>query len=180
MKLHIVYNYKDRFPGLKGSDLTDELIRMLLRDKDGGPLNIIRTERGKPYDKDRRIFFSVSHTHDVFGLAEADFEIGMDLQKKGSRNLKKIAERFFVDEEISALENLPQSSYEREFMRIWTRKEALVKYRGAGLKDVLGREQVLDREDVRFIDFELEQGITGALCIPAGEKDDKISISYGE
>ena len=180
MKLHIVYNYKDRFPMLKGSDLTDELIRLLLKDRDGGPLNINRTENGKPYDQSGSVFFSVSHTHDVFGLAEADFELGLDLQKNGSRDVRKIARRFFVEEEISSLKNLPQASCEREFLRIWTRKEALVKYMGAGLKDVLSREQVLDRGDVRFIDLELEQGITGALCIPAGEKDDEVSISYGE
>ena len=173
MKLHIIKNYRDRFSQLKGSELTDALVSMLMSEDGNDGFHLARTEKGKPYDKEGRVFFSVSHTDSIFGLVMASFNIGLDLQKPEKKDYTKIALRYFMDDEIEALE-------QEGFLKLWTRKEALSKYMGVLLSDVLSNESVINRKHEGFIDLELENGIVGSICVPAEEEDNEISISYRE
>ena len=180
MNLHIIKNYRDLFPELKGRALTDEIVRMLMKDEGAEDFTLVRSEKGKPYDADGRIRFSLSHTGDIFGLVVADFNIGLDLQRPGQYNYRKLADRFFTEDEIRSIGDHDDSMFMKDFLKIWTRKEALSKYRGTGLSDVLSGESVLEVREAGFIDFELADGTVGSVCVPAEERDNEISISYRE
>lgn len=66
-------------------------------------------------------------------------EVGVDLEqlRKGA-DFRGLAERFFSEPERQALLEVPDPLFPREFLRVWTRKEAYLKARGTGLALPLG------------------------------------------
>ena len=175
MKLHVIYDYKSKHPGLKGRDLTDALIRGCLGREDAV---IERTEEGKPYVCGGP-FISVSHSMDTFALLVSDRETGLDIQYARDVKTEKIAERYFTPEEA---EKAASDSTGAGFFELWTRKEAYGKYLGTGLADIIKTEQVLSRDDVTFRDIRLGDGCFCAVCTGTeeGDRTDEIQISYGE
>jgi len=161
IRLYLLEGYKDLYPRLSAGRLTDRILTDILEGEGVSAPVIHRTENGKPYVDEEGVFFSVSHSGSIFACALSSFDIGLDIQDREPRSPEKISERYFTQEERK-----------HPFRRIWTRKEALIKYMGVTLKDVIASETVLDREDVRFIDLEMEDDIVGCLCIPAGENGD--------
>ena len=79
--------------------------------------------------------FNLSHSH---GLALFAFtlgrEVGVDLELvRTTLRSDSLAERFFSPQEVAALRALPESAQKEAFFHCWTRKEAYIKARGAGL-----------------------------------------------
>ena len=79
--------------------------------------------------------FNLSHSH---GLALFAFtlrgEVGVDVEYiRPSLREMDLAQRFFSPQEVDALRALPKSSQREMFFHCWTRKEAYIKARGAGL-----------------------------------------------
>lgn len=123
------------------SGSTDEGIARAYRNTFAGDVpKIARTERGKPYFSDRPdIHMSVSHSGKYFVCAFSTSPVGVDIQehvlRKGENTesaaprLKKIAARFFHPDEKEYIE---KDTFER-FYRVWTAKEAFVKYTGKGI-----------------------------------------------
>jgi|GEM_PF-1644896 len=107
---------------------------------------------------DISLFFSLSHSADMIICAVACFNIGVDCQKRNIENIencKKIAKRFYTEQENEFLnsilgqddleksedteenfeETVKEESYINNFFRIWTKKEAYIKYTGKGLAE---------------------------------------------
>jgi 4'-phosphopantetheinyl transferase len=81
------------------------------------------------------LHFNVSHSN---GLALFAFtlcgEVGVDVEYiRPSLREMDLAERFFSPQEVAALRAFPESSQREMFFRCWTRKEAYIKARGAGM-----------------------------------------------
>jgi 4'-phosphopantetheinyl transferase len=79
--------------------------------------------------------FNVSHSggHLLIGLA-AGGQLGVDIERKISMaDMLELARGHFSIPEIATLESLPREERSAAFLRIWTRKEALLKALGAGL-----------------------------------------------
>ena len=182
MKLHIIHDYKNIYPDLRGKELTDALVRDCLGIKDAV---IERTEKGKPYVRvpedsgNMAPFISVSHDGDTFALLVSDSEAGLDRQYARGIQTDRIAARYFTAEEA---EQTAGDETADRFFELWTRKEAYSKYIGTGLEQIMRKEQVLDRDDVRFTDIRLEDGAFCAVCTgkEEGDQSDEIQISYGE
>ena len=172
MRLYIIYHYKEWFPEIKGKSLTDALIRDCLGREDAV---VTRTEKGKPVVDG--VCISVSHSVDTFALLVSESNVGVDIQY--ARNVKsdRIAARYFSDREAAYIEE--DESGDR-FFEIWTRKEAYSKYTGKGLEQIMGKVEVLAREDVAFTDIRLEDGCYCAVCTgkEKGAETDEIQISY--
>lgn len=183
MKLYIITNYKKRYPELNGSKLTDALIKTCIDKPD---LEISRTVKGKPYCEG--MHFSVSHSMDVFACVFSDENIGLDIQHKRNVKAEKIAGRYFTDEELKLIEE--EQHEHKEFFRLWTRKEAYCKYTGEGLSQILRKVDVINREDVYFIDLMIEdeqneEDCFCAICVKNGDRQeakgdiiDEIQITY--
>jgi len=160
MELYIIENYKERYPDLKGSDLTNELIKDCLTEYGIQDPKVLRTAKGKPY-VESDVHLSVSHSGDYFICIIADKPVGIDVQERKSNKASKIAERYFSDLEREYVEE----NGENGFFTVWTRKEAYSKMTGEGLAEIIRGTEVLDRDDVIFTDFHLGDGIWCSYCI---------------
>lgn len=79
--------------------------------------------------------FSLSHSHDCIAIAIADSgPIGIDVEKiRSGTSMDAIIQRFFKPVEREAWETLLAADCEPAFLRLWTRKEAILKALGLGL-----------------------------------------------
>ena len=162
MEIRIYEDYREMFPDLKGSELTDRLLSHALNESGFPNQVILRTEKGKPYVTGREdIFISASHSKNLFACCIGDRPLGIDLQHGRSLDPEKIAGRYFAKEETERVQRLGIS----EFFRLWARKEAFSKYTGNGLADVMAGISVLDRTDVEFLDFQWEKDVYCSCCI---------------
>lgn len=82
-------------------------------------------EHGKPY-LEHGPFLSVSHSRRYSVLAVSENEIGIDIEMHNVFN-QRVAERCFTEEE----QKFAKSSTEN-FQKIWTAKEAVLKFLGTG------------------------------------------------
>jgi 4'-phosphopantetheinyl transferase len=83
--------------------------------------------------------FNVSHAGGVALYAMTrGREIGVDIEATRTEiETERIAARFFSPREIATLRSLPPEQRHDAFFRCWTRKEAYVKARGAGITTAL-------------------------------------------
>ena len=86
-------------------------------------------ENGKPYLADNPdIYFSITHSDKWVFLAVADCEIGIDAQTP-RKVCPRLAARSTSSEELAWV----KENTEPHFTRLWTMKEAYLKYTGTGL-----------------------------------------------
>ncbi len=114
-------------------------------------LSVAREERGKPYFPNLPwLYFSVSHSGDLFACAMSETPIGLDIQEHilrkneteedAMRRHIKIAERFFHPDERQYISNDPL----RRFYKIWTAKESYVKLIGTGIDSSFSQFNIFD------------------------------------
>jgi 4'-phosphopantetheinyl transferase len=101
---------------------------------------------GKPMlaGKEAKLQFNLSHSCDLALIAISEaFEVGVDVEQiRPMENLAKLAERFFMASEASALAALSEETRTAAFFRVWTRKESLLKATGIGIANGLQRAEV--------------------------------------
>ena len=104
-----------------------------------------RGPKGKPYLggelSDHRLHFNISHSGAQVMLAMVlDDEIGVDLEQLNLRTgCERVARRAFSQAELAQLGDLQSSVGRRQFFRMWTAKEAVVKCSGDGIHSGLAR-----------------------------------------
>ena len=94
---------------------------------------------GKP--EAEGICFNLSHSGNVVICAASKDNVGCDIEKIGSAP-KRVAERFFCEDEIDWIESFANEDKNREFFRIWTMKESYLKMTGEGLRTALNSFRV--------------------------------------
>ena len=83
-----------------------------------------------------RLRFNLSHSADLALIAvAADADVGVDLECVREENYAEIARHFFSSGEVDQLNTVPRHLQARAFFNCWTKREAYVKARGAGLTD---------------------------------------------
>lgn len=111
--------------------------------REPGAVEVVAAPGGKPVlvpesgdGGVRTLAFSVGHSGDLYGVAIGRCaSVGFDIERRRSvPRAAAIARRWFGDRESGGLEGLAGEDLEREFMRLWTGKEALAKRHGAGLR----------------------------------------------
>lgn len=103
-------------------------------------------EYGKPYFAGNESFgFSISHSSGTVLAAVTDGNIGADIEHCDRRSDRLIKKCCTLDER-EYLETVPDKN--REFMRLWTRKEALSKLDGRGIAMGFGSVSVLSDERI--------------------------------
>ena len=117
---------------------------------------------GKPFIKGREaLFISASHSGEYFVCAISDAPVGIDVQEEREGRLSRISKRYFSAEEQAYVKERGEAG----FFSLWTRKEAYAKYTGRGLEEIMKGTSVLGREDVDFVDFQIEKGIYCSCCV---------------
>jgi 4'-phosphopantetheinyl transferase len=144
---------------------------------------------GKPFlandSNSQNLQFNLSHSGDLAMFAFASgIEIGVDVEQMRQDPVEdEVAERFFSDTEVRAFRSVPERERQIAFFNCWTRKEAYIKAKGAGLSLKLdqfsvslipGEQPVLlqtsfdpDPSRWRLHSFVPAPGYVGALAIPA-------------
>ena len=137
---------------------------------------------GVPCDDGSNLMFSMSHTKALtfIGFCKGR-RLGVDIEKvRPVRHLLHLAEYAFASEESEWLSSLPPENVEIAFIRLWTRKEAVVKYYGGSVSGDMSRFSVplesatgmfyisprleCNSADLSLIDIEFKSGTYGALC----------------
>ena len=84
-------------------------------------------------------YFSLSHTEGMVGLAAADFEVGLDIERISAlpsiATLLAVAERFFPAADFARIATAPPEEAPLLFARSWTRLEAVLKAEGRGFTE---------------------------------------------
>ena len=117
-------------------------------------------EHGKPY-LEGGPYFSISHCKAGIAVAIDDAPIGIDIETIRHAN-EDLVERTMNEKERLGIKELGM----REFTRLWTQKEAIVKAEGTGIYSFEQLQTILDN---------------GHWTLDTFEKDNYIySIAYGQ
>ena len=100
-------------------------------------------DRGKPrlVGAPTPFAFNLSDADDHIAVAFAlGCEVGVDIERADRRTTEplRFARRVLSDAERSALDGLDDDAFQRGLIRCWTRKEAVLKASGHGLRRELG------------------------------------------
>lgn len=90
---------------------------------------------GKPLLNCEPIKFNISHANDyaLFIFAK-NYHVGIDVESvRNDFDFIAIAQKFFSQQEIAALLNIPQEQQIQAFFNCWSRKEAFIKGIGTGI-----------------------------------------------
>lgn len=146
-------------------------------------------ENGRPYLKNRAdIHFSMSHSGERVMCAVSLGEVGCDVEKIKSPNLK-VAKRFFHAEEYEYLLSLNTEEERRQaFFRLWTMKESVIKMTGQGMKMPLSKMLIRlgdgesktrligEFEKVYVKEYDLQDGYRYACCGQEETFDDQMRM----
>lgn len=122
---------------------------------------VSRTDFGKPYVEKENIYFSISHSRNVWLCAFSTIEIGIDLEFFADKDFEKIANRFFSENERQYLKENKLCvdkncddcglDYKKSFFDIWVRKEAAAKLSGSGLfKNGIDAIETVEQKNAAF------------------------------
>ena len=133
-------------------------------------------ENGRPYFCDRMCDFNITHTQNHVFCAiiegEEPTRIGIDaedLNRPDFLNLDEMVARWFGENEKSVFLASPTKE---TFLRLWTRKEAYVKYTGEGLKSLSKIDTVSLEADGEVCFFDYREGdILLSVCAPRGTEE---------
>ncbi|MEU4294147.1 4'-phosphopantetheinyl transferase superfamily protein [Kribbella sp. NPDC026596] len=128
------------------------IVRRLLAARFLSPAAKVRLDRtcpdcGKPHGKVRAdgVELSVTHSGDLVGVAIGDHPVGLDVEKiDPGMDVDGVARMALAPEEVQELRRYDGIERVRAFTTYWTRKEAVVKATGDGLRTDLRRVAVPD------------------------------------
>ncbi len=132
---------------------------------------ILREEKGKPFFKESNVCFSISHSGDKWACMVGPAPCGLDIQEDKPCDYRSLTERFFdsgaLGKVIQAEEDGGENAGRREFLRLWTEREARGKFTGEGF---------FHKGELKGFVHEVELGkdIFCAYC--TGEKGDRVEL----
>ena len=98
----------------------------ILRERHKTTAPVKETEHGKPYLEGNPLYFNLSHSGGMIALAVSDHEVGVDLQQRS-------------DVPPAVRRRLSEQENQEDFFRLWTAKEAYVKFLGETLASYYSR-----------------------------------------
>lgn len=108
----------------------------------GSAIDMLETdENGKP--KVKGLCFNLSHSGDYVICAVSRMQVGCDIEQIRPVE-KRLEERVLSVEERRSINGLSGEAYDREFLRIWTKKESFLKMKGIGLRVPLDTLEIKD------------------------------------
>lgn len=129
----------------------------------GISVDTLRTdENGKPTVDG--ICFNLSHSGNYVVCAVSEGPVGCDVEKIKEAP-KQVAERAFSPEENAYLKQFLGDAYNREFFRLWTKKESYLKMKGIGIRVPL---QTLEMTECHFKEYEIP-GYQVTVCAEENE-----------
>lgn len=84
---------------------------------------------GKPFVKDKNLYFNISHSHGLCMCAFSKDNVGIDCEK-----IHFVSEK--VKNKVLSEKERPLISSDEDFIRLWTVKESFLKHSGEGLNGI--------------------------------------------
>jgi len=119
--------------------------------RESGSVRVVTLPGGKPTHVPERgdrwsLAYSAADSEDLFCLAIGTANsLGVDVERvRDVPRALPIAMRWFSGDESAFLRSVPDDAFSREFLRLWTAKEALAKRHSAGLRLMKGDDDGLD------------------------------------
>ncbi len=109
--------------------------------------NVVFGKNGKPAFLDNGLYFSLAHSKGVCAAAISDIPVGVDIELYRDDISAHLMEKFLTEAE--------KTSFDGDYIRLWCRKEALVKMTGYG---VTGLPYHIDTSGYAYSDREIEYG----------------------
>ncbi|MBE6130500.1 MAG: 4'-phosphopantetheinyl transferase superfamily protein [Erysipelotrichaceae bacterium] len=124
--------------------------------KDINLLEYVYNESGKPYLKDKNLYFSLSHSNGIVALTVSKEEIGLDIEL--IKPIKEsVAKRIMNENEYCIYSSLDKNKKITYFYEVWTSKEAYVKKLGTSIslnpsnieidEDILIKRIIIDNNE---------------------------------
>jgi phosphopantetheinyl transferase len=137
-----------------------------------GSLTLAPDGVGKPRLRSGRLRFNLARSGEraLLAVGGGD-ELGVDIERIGRLEDLDAFARSALSERERAFPGAREEP--GELLRLWTRKEALLKATGAGLRIAPSAVDVLDPEAVpgwRVVDLGAEEGYAAAIAVGAGVK----------
>ena len=144
------------------------LLRQMLAERgfDADSLSVTENKFGKPaFDSATGVHFSISHAGDRVMVAVSDVEVGCDVERVVPVDAGMV-KASLADAEQTHLASLSDDVRDREFVRLWVRKESYAKAVGKGLGIGFQTFSALDRPPSGWSwqDFDYGDGHLGCLC----------------
>ena len=142
------------------------------------PIHFFNKEDEKKHsaEKNAKIDFNISHSRGEVAVALSvgeDARVGIDIEQIERRNQKMLAERWFSENEFSFFEDNGCSPI--AFTKIWTRKEAMLKFTGEGIVKDLSRADIFRLPPhLEFTEITDADGCIITICHRKGEKINKL------
>lgn len=174
-------------------------LRLILSDyseQEPQNLKFATNDFGKPFLVDSDLKFNLSHSNELALVAVANGgEIGVDVESfdKKIEHAESITQ-IFSPEEAAFFKNCEQTSANKEFFRLWTRKEAFVKAKGEGLSTPLHsfsvinggviekRFSVKQKNEAQILwrgwDLEPEENYIGALVVNSQNQTEPLMKNF--
>lgn len=126
--------------GCKPAYITPLQIASVLEKEPGDDFTLIYGSKGKPYFKDEKFYFSLSHSGDYVLCAVSREEIGADIQECKPGVQENLARRVLTEKEWEYWNTLKPGGEEADlyFYEKWTEKEARGKLTGEGILSEMG------------------------------------------
>lgn len=124
-------------PRVEGGPASDELLAFWLTELLGHSPVLAHTEAGKPFIADSSLQFNVSHSPRWFilGWRFGPQPVGVDVEDLDRRpRFAALAERYFHAGETARWLSAEAAHSTTTWLEIWTRKEAVLKAHGLGLR----------------------------------------------
>lgn len=135
--------------------------------------------QGKLYlPGEEHFFFNLSHSGSRVMCVAADVPVGCDVQQcYDISEYRKIARRFFSQDETAAMDNVPEEEAKQLFFRYWVLKESYIKASGKGFSTPLNSFGIHFSENgvpvlcgdsdekTAFLELKLNDGYFYACCL---------------
>ncbi|MBQ8440701.1 MAG: 4'-phosphopantetheinyl transferase superfamily protein [Clostridia bacterium] len=162
--------WKERHPNLRGEAARLSLGGLLLLRASGADESLLYTQHGRPCFTDSSIDFSITHTGEMIfcAVSKNSGRVGLDaedLSRVAGGKISALSARWFGEEELKVFS---ENASPREFLRLWTRKEAYVKRTGEGLRQMRQIDTYALRGDsVSFLEYWIGDTCV-TLCVNEG------------
>lgn len=174
-KLNGFPTLKKQIEWIGGRTCVKRLSRTVLGARDE-EIEVSHREKGAPYIKDREdVHISITHSGDyaLSLLYTGNGKASLDTETVKSRNVKSIGKVALSDRELSSF-----SGELEEIIRIFTVKEAFLKYIEEGFHESLKKVEVLDRniffnkikvEEIKYLTYKIDNLHINTVLYPSRE-----------